>query len=44
MNTYKNKETGAIILTDSELSGDWELVENTDEPKKKGKSKKNDEE
>lgn len=26
MNTYKNKVTGAIILTDSELGGVWELL------------------
>lgn len=26
MNTYKNKDTGAIILTDSELGGVWELI------------------
>lgn len=37
MNTYKNKETGAIVLTDSELSGAWELVE---APKKAKNAKK----
>lgn len=26
MNAYKNKKTGIIILVDSELTGDWELV------------------
>lgn len=33
MNTYKNKETGVVITTESELSGDWELVETTEKPK-----------
>lgn len=36
MNTYKNKKTGVIILVDSELSGDWELV-STKIPKKASK-------
>lgn len=27
MNKYKHKETGVEILTESELFGDWELVE-----------------
>lgn len=36
MNTYKNKKTGAVILVDSELSGDWELV-STKTPKKTSK-------
>ena len=40
MNTYKNKETGVVIVTESELSGDWELVENDGKPKKKSKSEK----
>lgn len=30
---YKDKKTGAIIVTDSVLSGDWELVKET-QPKK----------
>ena len=24
---FKNKETGAVIITDSLLSGDWELID-----------------
>lgn len=40
MNTYENKETGVIIVTESKLSGDWELVENIEKPKKKSKSEK----
>lgn len=26
MATYKDKKTGTIISSDSEMSGDWELV------------------
>lgn len=33
MNTYQNKRTGVIIITDSELKGDWELID-TKTPKK----------
>ena len=29
MAIYKDKKTGAIIVCDSELSGDWELVKKT---------------
>lgn len=39
MNTYKNKETGVVITTESELSGDWELVETTEKPKTPRKRK-----
>lgn len=39
MNTYKNKETGVVITTESELSGDWELVETTEKPKVSRKRK-----
>ncbi|HEL0792530.1 hypothetical protein KP773_07105 [Streptococcus equi subsp. zooepidemicus] len=34
MKQYKDKKTGAIIYTDSDLGGDWELVE----PKKEHKT------
>ncbi|HFU4377204.1 TPA: hypothetical protein ACGO88_000919 [Streptococcus suis] len=36
MAIYKHKETGAIVVTDSDLRGDWVLV---DEPKKTTKKK-----
>ncbi|HIH8008321.1 TPA: hypothetical protein ACYSYY_000425 [Streptococcus suis] len=36
MAIYKHKETGAIVVTDSELRGDWVLV---DESKKTTKKK-----
>lgn len=36
MAIYKHKGTGAIVVTDSELKGDWELVK---EPKTKTKAK-----
>lgn len=36
MPIYKHKETGAVVVTDSELRGDWVLV---DEPKKSAKKK-----
>ena len=26
MAIYKDKKTGAVVVTDSALSGDWELV------------------
>lgn len=32
MAIYKDKNTGAVVVTDTKLSGDWELVE---EPVKK---------
>lgn len=31
MATYKNKKTGTIVLTDSELRGNWELVEKAEQ-------------
>lgn len=34
MAIYKDKKTGAVIHTDSELGGDWELVEAPKKPKK----------
>ena len=33
MKTYINKETGVVITTESELSGDWERVETAEKPK-----------
>nr|DAK75225.1 MAG TPA: hypothetical protein [Caudoviricetes sp.]DAY25572.1 MAG TPA: hypothetical protein [Caudoviricetes sp.] len=39
MKTYINKETGVVITTESELSGDWELVETTEKPKTTQKRK-----
>ena len=35
MATYKDKNTGAVVVTDSKLSGDWELVKE----KKKAEAK-----
>lgn len=37
MGKYIHKETGVEILTESELSGDWELVEETTKTTKKTK-------
>ncbi len=34
MAIYKDKNTGAVIVTDSVLSGDWELVKETVNKKK----------
>lgn len=31
-NIYKDKKTGVVMLAESELSGDWELVEVKEEP------------
>lgn len=36
MNVYKNTITGVVVMSDSELSGSWELIE----PKKIRKSTK----
>ncbi|HFI0645821.1 TPA: hypothetical protein ACGO62_000512 [Streptococcus suis] len=36
MAIYEHKETGAIVITESELRGDWVLV---DEPRKTTKKK-----
>ncbi|ERK57829.1 hypothetical protein HMPREF1983_00932 [Gemella bergeri ATCC 700627] len=45
-NIYKDKVTGAVVLVESELSGDWEFVgvkeEPTEEPREKTKSKEVD--
>ena len=38
MYVYKHKETGVEIVTESELSGDWELVKEVKESTKKTKS------
>lgn len=32
---YKDKKTGAVVITDSILSGDWELIPEKQETKKK---------
>lgn len=38
MNTYRNKRTGAEVVTASTVTGDdWELVKPKKEPKGKGK-------
>lgn len=44
MKTYINKETGVVITTESELSGDWELVETAEKPEapRKRKVEKNE--
>jgi N12 class adenine-specific DNA methylase len=34
MAIYKDKNTGAVVVTDSVLSGDWELVKETVKEKK----------
>ncbi|EGJ26805.1 hypothetical protein Javan425_0020 [Streptococcus phage Javan425] len=34
---YKDKETGAVVVTDCELSGDWEVMQ---EEKQKKTTKK----
>ena len=34
MAIYKDKKTGAVIVTDSVLSGDWELVKEAVKKKK----------
>jgi hypothetical protein len=39
MKVYINKETGVVITTESELSGDWELVETAEKPKAPRKRK-----
>lgn len=38
MYVYKHKETEVEIVTESELSGDWELVEEVKKSTKKTKS------
>ena len=38
MNLYRNKRTGAEVITESTVTGgDWELVKPKKEPKGKGK-------
>lgn len=44
MNKYVHKETEVEIIIESELSGDWELVEEIKAPTKKTKSEESDEE
>lgn len=44
MNKYVHKETKVEIIIESELSGDWELVEEVKTPSKKTKSEESDEE
>nr|DAN44089.1 MAG TPA: hypothetical protein [Caudoviricetes sp.] len=44
MNKYRHKETGVEIIIESEIAGDWELVEEVKTPTKKTKSEESDEE
>ena len=44
MTTYRHTESEVEIITESELSGDWELVEEIKAPTKKTKSGESDEE
>ncbi len=44
MYVYKHKETEVEILTESQLSGDWELVKEVKAPTKITKSEESDEE
>lgn len=44
MYVYKHKETGVEILTESELSGDWELVKEVKKSTKKTKSEEESDE
>lgn len=44
MYVYKHKETEVEILTESQLSGDWELVREVEGATKKTKSEESDEE
>lgn len=44
MNKYRHKETEVEILTESELSGDWEFVEEVKESTQKTKSEESDKE
>lgn len=44
MNKYRHKETEVEIIIESELSGDWELVEEVKESTKKTKSEESDKE
>ena len=38
MSKYRHTESGVEIITESELSGDWELIEETTKTTKKTKS------
>ena len=39
MNTYRNKRTGAEVITESTVTGgDWELVKPKKEPKERARS------
>ena len=38
MTTYRHTESGVEIITESELSGDWELIEESTETTKKTES------
>ena len=44
MYVYKNKETEVEIVTESELSGDWELVKEVTKSTKKTKSEEESDE
>ena len=44
MSKYRHTESGVEIISESELSGDWELVEEIKVPTKKTKSGESDEE
>lgn len=44
MYVYKHKETGVEIVTESELSGDWELVKEVKKSTKKTKSEEESDE
>lgn len=44
MYVYKHKETEVEILTESELSGDWELVKEIKKSTKKTKSEEESDE
>lgn len=43
MYVYKHKDTEVEILTESQLSGDWELVKEVNTPTKKTKSEESEE-
>lgn len=38
MTTYRHTESGVEIITESELSGDWELIEESTKTTKKTES------
>lgn len=39
MNKYKSKKTGVVIMSESELGGDWEVISENSEAKKKASKK-----